>query len=164
MMEAICSSEMSVPTRARRRHMPEDGSPRSRRSEPQLLHSINRLASVAETMCLLLGTKCFISQQTAFFVQKSCRYRNSNSDPSSVQPPPSGYIHCAIPAPTNIFLYCIYNLLHISRDLVVSSESLFFTFRSSGLKHRILRIAMTSSLGTSTTNAIVITRFNTTKQ
>jgi hypothetical protein len=50
MMEAIRSSETSVLTRAMRCDIPEHGIRHSHRGEkPQILHSINRLGSVAET-------------------------------------------------------------------------------------------------------------------
>jgi hypothetical protein len=50
MMEEIRSSETPVLTRATRYNMPEDGILHShRRGKPQILHSINRLISVAET-------------------------------------------------------------------------------------------------------------------
>jgi hypothetical protein len=43
--------------------------------KPHILHSINRLGSVAETWCFLWGTNWgVISQKTAFFVDSSCFY------------------------------------------------------------------------------------------
>jgi hypothetical protein len=50
MMETIRSYEKSVPTRATRRHMPEDDIPHNHRRENLKSYiSINRLDSVAET-------------------------------------------------------------------------------------------------------------------
>jgi hypothetical protein len=49
MIEAIRSFEASVPTRATRRHILEDGILPSRHRENHILHSINRLGCVAET-------------------------------------------------------------------------------------------------------------------
>jgi hypothetical protein len=50
MMEALSSSETLVLTRATWRHIPEDGILHSHcREKTQILHSINRLDSAAET-------------------------------------------------------------------------------------------------------------------
>jgi hypothetical protein len=50
MMEAIRFPEMSVHTRSTQRHIPEDDILHSHHLEnPQILHSVNWLVSVAET-------------------------------------------------------------------------------------------------------------------
>jgi hypothetical protein len=51
-MEAQLSSETSVLTSATRRNIQEDGIPHSHLRETQRLHSINRLDSVAVTLCV----------------------------------------------------------------------------------------------------------------
>jgi hypothetical protein len=49
-MEMIHSSGTSVPTGGTRRHIPEDGILQSPLRKPQILHSINGLGSVADTV------------------------------------------------------------------------------------------------------------------